>query len=237
MVILKSPRLTPAGLNDVVDVRRKNAARVVLTNSNWTVTQLYYKSSAAGLNYRSIWMSPVCYQGYIYTLCGENSTYLTPPLNCIELSTGDLKWATNNFGMGGLILVNTNLLVITEDGQLVLVQPDPIAYREVARYRAFQFSDTAPGKCWISPAFSNGRIYAHSTSGGICLDASVPATLSPLKLLSPRFLNSTQLELVLGTEDGVLKPSALSACSARTSSTCLQNKNAAVPKRKASGEI
>src|SRR5207253_8294448 len=55
---------------------------------------------------------------------------------------------------------------------------------------------------WISPAFSNGRIYAHSTSGGICLDASVPATLSPLKLLSPRFLNSTQLELVLGTEDG-----------------------------------
>src|SRR6266567_4024157 len=99
------------------------AAQITLTNSTWSVTQLYYKNSAAGLNYRSIWMSPVCYQGYIYTLCGENSTFLTPPLSCIELSTGDLKWATNNFGMGGLILVNTNLLVLTEDGQLVLIQP------------------------------------------------------------------------------------------------------------------
>ncbi len=177
------------------------AARVVLTNSAWTTTQLYYKSSAAGLNYRSIWMSPVCYHGYIYTLCGENSTYLTPPLNCIELSTGDLKWATNNFGMGGLILVNTNLLVLTEDGQLVLIQPDPSAYRELARYRAFQFSATAPGKCWISPAFSDGRIYAHSTGGGICLDVSVPVAPA-LRLLSPQFLNSTQLELIVTTAGG-----------------------------------
>jgi hypothetical protein len=146
-------------------------------------------------------MSPGCYQGYIYTLCGNNSSYLTPPLNCIELSTGNLKWATNNFGMGGLILVNTNLLVLTEDGQLVLVAPNPDAYTELARYRAFQFSASVPGKCWNSPAFSDGRIYAHSTAGGICLDVSVPAP-PPLKLLSPKFLNSTQLELVVSTADG-----------------------------------
>ena len=144
-------------------------------------------------------MTPVCYQGYVYTLCGDNTTFLWPPLNCIELSTGDLKWSTNNFGMGGLILVKTNLLVLTEDGQLVLVQPDPSAYRELARYRAFQFSYSSPGKCWISPAFSNGRIYAHSTGGGVCLDVSVPP---PLTLLTPQFLNSTQLELTLRTADG-----------------------------------
>jgi outer membrane protein assembly factor BamB len=175
------------------------AARVDWTYTGWTTTQLYYKTGADGLNYRSIWMSPVCYKGYIYTLCGENTTYLTTPLNCIELSTGDLKWATNNFGMGGLILVNTNLLVLTEDGQLVLVQPDPSAYQELTRYRAFQFSYSSPGKCWISPAFSNGRIYAHSTRGGVCLDVSVPP---PLTLLAPQFLNSTQLELTLRTADG-----------------------------------
>src|SRR5206468_11573652 len=104
------------------------AIQINLTNSTWSVTQLYYKNSAAGLNYRSIWMSPVCYQGYIYTLCGENSTFLTPPLNCIELSTGNLKWSVSGFGMGGLILVQTNLLVLTEDGQLVLVRANPDAY-------------------------------------------------------------------------------------------------------------
>ena len=100
------------------------AARITLTNSTWTATQLFFTNSA---NYRSIWMSPVCYQGHIYTLSGENSTYLSAPLNCIELSSGNLKWTTNNFGMGGLILVNTNLLVLTEKGQLVLVQPNPNA--------------------------------------------------------------------------------------------------------------
>jgi len=175
------------------------AVQVGLNNGAWSLTQLYYKTAA---NYRSIWMSPVCYQGYVYSLSGENSTYLTAPLNCIELTTGELKWTTDNFGMGGLILVNTNLLILTEDGQLILADPNPNAYTERARYRAFQFSASTPGKCWISPAYSNGRIYAHSTIGGICLDVSVASVLSPLKFFPPRFLNSTTLELLFGTADG-----------------------------------
>jgi hypothetical protein len=177
------------------------AVQVTLSGGNWTATQLWYKNNAAGLPYRSIWMSPVCYQGYIYTLAGENSTFLMAPLNCIELSTGNLMWTTNNFGMGGLILVNTNLLVLTETGQLVLVQPNPSAYTELARYQAFQFSFSAPGKCWNSPAYSNGRIYSRSTRGGISLDVSVP-TRAPLKLLSPQFLNNTQMQLVVSTVNG-----------------------------------
>jgi hypothetical protein len=92
-------------------------------------------------------------------------------------------------------------LVLTENGQLVLVQPSPNAYVELARYQAFQFSAGAPGKCWNNPAFSDGRIYARSTRGGISLDVSVP-TRSPLKLLSPQFLNATQMQLVIGTADG-----------------------------------
>jgi outer membrane protein assembly factor BamB len=175
------------------------AARVTLANGNWSVNTLYFRT---GLNYRSIWMTPVCYQGYVYTLCGDNSTFLTTPLNCIELETGDLKWAINDFGMGGLILVNTNLLVLTEDGQLVLVQPAPDGYHELARYQAFHFGPDSRGKCWISPAASDGRIYAHSTIGGICLDVSVPAATSPLKFFPPRLLGANQLQLVIGTGDG-----------------------------------
>lgn len=174
------------------------AARITLANGTWTAQQFWYES---GFNYRSIWMTPVCYQGYIYTLCGENATFLTTPLNCIELSTGNLKWSQDNFGMGGLILVNTNLLVLTEDGQLVLVQPNPNAYTELARCRAFQFSGSLPGKCWNNPTFSNGRIYARSTAGGIVLDASVAATPA-LKLLAPQFMPGNRLQLWVGTTTG-----------------------------------
>jgi outer membrane protein assembly factor BamB len=175
------------------------AARVTLTNSAWSVTQLYHKTTST---HRSIWMSPVCYQGFVYSLAGENSTYLSAPLNCIDLTTGELKWTTNNFGMGGLILVNTNLLILTEDAQLILADPNPNAYTERARVRAFHISASTPGKCWNNPIYSNGRIYARSTIGGICLDVSATSIFSPLKFFVPRVLNSTQLELFVGTADG-----------------------------------
>jgi outer membrane protein assembly factor BamB len=195
------------------------ALRATLTSGTWTATQLWYEPSSAGLPYRSIWMSPACYQGYVYTLAGENSTFLTAPLNCIELATGNLMWTTNNFGMGGLILVNTNLLVLTETGQIVLVQPTPSAYQELARYQAFQFSAAAPGKCWNSPAFSDGRIYARSTRGGISLDVSVPARPA-LKLLPPQFLNSTQLQLTVSTVDGTpIDSNRLSSIEVRATNT------------------
>jgi len=149
------------------------AARVTLSNGVWTATQLYYKNAASGQAYRSIWMTPVCYQGYLYTLCGENSTFLTTPLNCIELSTGNLKWSTNNFGMGGVVLVNSNLVVLTEKGDVVLAQCNPNAYTELARYTAFTFNATLPGKCWNNPTYADGRIYARSTREGVALDVSV----------------------------------------------------------------
>jgi outer membrane protein assembly factor BamB len=174
------------------------AAKITLTNSTWTATQLFFTNNAS---HRSIWTSPVCYQGFVYTVGGDTA-YLSAPLNCIELSTGNLKWSTGNFGLGGLILVNTNLLGLTEKGELVLVQPNPNAYVELARYQAFQFSAGAPGKCWNSPAYSNGRIYARSTRGGICLDVSAPGRPPPLKLYAPQFLNRTQLRLAVSTVDG-----------------------------------
>jgi outer membrane protein assembly factor BamB len=162
------------------------AARVVLTNGNWNVTQLYYIHEGPNppLYYSSIWMSPVCYQGYIYTLAGNNgngnnsgplTTFLTAPLSCIELSTGIKKWSTNNFGMGGIILVNSNIVAITETGALVLIQPNPNAYTEISRFQAFTFTGSTPGKCWNSPSFSDGHIYARSTREVINVDVSPPA--------------------------------------------------------------
>ena len=147
-----------------------------------------------------MWSSPVCYQGFVYEV-GGGASFLTAPLTCMELSTGKMMWATNGFGLGGLILVHTNLLVLTETGQLVLVQPNPNSYVELARYQALQFTSAAQGKCWNSPAFSNGRIYARGTRGSICLDVSVPARPA-LKLLSPKFLSSTQMQLAVSTVNG-----------------------------------
>jgi len=48
----------------------------------------------------------------------------------------------------------------------VVVQPTPNAYKELARAKVIT------GKCWSTPAFSNGRIYVRSTKEGACLDVT-----------------------------------------------------------------
>ena len=100
------------------------AIQITVAGSTWTATQLYCTN---GSSYQSMWSSPVCYQGFVYEV-GGGASFLTAPLTCMELSTGKMMWATNGFGLGGLILVHTNLLVLTETGQLVLVQPNPNSY-------------------------------------------------------------------------------------------------------------
>lgn len=174
------------------------AVRLSRNESDWSVTRLWFTSTSA---YRSTWMAPVCYQGYLYGQFGDR-TWTNSPLKCIELATGQIRWSVPNFGMGGTILVNTNLLVLTEDGQLVLVAPSPNAYTELARYHAFRFTPTAFGKCWNAAAYCDGRIYVRSTRGGISLNVATAVQRTPLLLLPPQLLSSTEVRLMIGTEDG-----------------------------------
>ncbi|HEY5914239.1 MAG TPA: PQQ-binding-like beta-propeller repeat protein [Verrucomicrobiae bacterium] len=174
------------------------AFSVSLVDGIWYAsTPLWYLTYPA-TTYQSIWMTPVVHQGYIYGQFGYGG-YITGPLICLELATGRLMWSVPNFGKGGTILVNQLLLSLTEDGQVVLVQPDPAQYRELARARVFQFGPENQGKCWNSPAYSNGRIYARSTRGGAALDVSLH---SPLKFFPPQILVGGQLEIFVGTVDG-----------------------------------
>jgi outer membrane protein assembly factor BamB len=176
--------------------RGSAVVRINLTGNTWTTTNLWYKSTPA-LNYRSIWMTPVVHNGYLYGQFGDKN-FVTAPLNCIEMETGVVKWSTNNFGQGGTILVDNNLLTLTEIGHLVLSQPNPEGYTELARYQAFTFTSSAPGKCWNAPAVADGRIYARGTRGGMAIDVSVP----PLKMLTPQPMAGNRLQLWVGTTTG-----------------------------------
>jgi outer membrane protein assembly factor BamB len=173
------------------------AVRLSLEDSGWTVTPLWSASTSA---FRNTWMAPVCYQGFLYGQFGDR-TWTNTPLKCIELATGQVKWSVANFGMGGTILVHTNLLVVTEDGQIVLAAPNPNAYTELARYRVFRFTSSAPGKCWNSAAYSDGRSYVRSTRGGVSLNVAVTLR-TPLRLFPPQLLSATQARLMIGTADG-----------------------------------
>ncbi len=117
------------------------------------------------------WSTPVYHDGHLYGLFSFKE-YGEGPLKCIELASGEEKWSRNGFGQGNVTLVDRHLVALSDDGQLVIAEAKPGAYRELAR------ADILNGKCWSTPTYAGGRVYARSTKEAVCvdLDPSVAST-------------------------------------------------------------
>jgi outer membrane protein assembly factor BamB len=111
----------------------------------------------------SLWSTPVCKDGYLYGMISFKK-FGRGPLKCVDLKTGDVKWEQPGFGAGNVLLAGNDLIALSDDGQVVMVEANPESYKEVARTKAIE------GKCWSTPALSNGRLYVRSTKEGACLD-------------------------------------------------------------------
>lgn len=109
------------------------------------------------------WSTPVLHDGHLYGLFSFKR-YGTGPLQCVELATGKVKWEKRGFGPGNCILVGQKLVVLSDAGELVLVKAAPEAYQELARAKVLK------GKCWSTPAYSDGKIFIRSTLEGACLE-------------------------------------------------------------------
>jgi outer membrane protein assembly factor BamB len=109
------------------------------------------------------WSTPVCKDGYLYGMFSFKQ-FKTGPMKCVELATGKVMWEQPDFGPGNVILVNDKLLALADDGQLVLIEAVPAAYKEIARVQA------VISKSWSTPAFSDGRVYVRSAKEGTCMD-------------------------------------------------------------------
>jgi outer membrane protein assembly factor BamB len=89
--------------------------------------------------------SAVLYEGYLYGL-DEGI------LACVDVESGDLKWKGGRYGYGQLLLASGHLVVLTEEGDVVLVRAAPEKLQEVARFSALK------GKTWNIPAISDGLL-------------------------------------------------------------------------------
>jgi len=107
------------------------------------------------------WSTPVLKDGYLYGMFSAKK-FATGPMKCVELKTGQVKWEKEGFGVGNVILVGKRLVALADDGQIAIVEADPSAYKEASRFKA------VAGKCWSTPALSDGRLYVRSTKEGAC---------------------------------------------------------------------
>jgi outer membrane protein assembly factor BamB len=69
-------------------------------------------------------------------------------LTCLDPSTGERKWKAGRYGHGQLLLVEDVLLVQTEEGEVVLLEPNPEGQKELTRFTALD------GKTWNPPALA-----------------------------------------------------------------------------------
>jgi outer membrane protein assembly factor BamB len=140
------------------------AARINKEGDQFKATELWIaKGNQPVANH---WSTPVHYKGHLYGMFSFKE-YGSGPMKCVELATGQVKWTQPGFGAGQVVLAGDTVLALTDKGELVQVQPDPSAYKEVSR------AQVVTGKCWSTPTIANGRIYVRSTKEGACLDASV----------------------------------------------------------------
>ena len=110
---------------------------------------------------------------YLYAFSGEAK--FTTDFRCLELASGKLKWTSKDPAFGSVIGVDGQLLVLSEQGQLLLAGASPTGFKPLARARVLD------GKCWTPPALANGLLYARNAKGDlVCVDLS-PTAQSGLK--------------------------------------------------------
>jgi outer membrane protein assembly factor BamB len=104
--------------------------------------------------------TPVYHDGYLYGFHGRQEA--GTEMRCVELKTGQVRWSQEGFGCGSMILADGNLIVLSEGGELVLVEAKADKYREKAR------ASVLTGPCRAHMALANGRLYARDDKKLVC---------------------------------------------------------------------
>ena len=110
--------------------------------------------------------TPVLAGGHLYSY----GPIRTKDYVCVDAATGALNWTQSGFGIGkdqtdyaSTIAVGKNLLLLTYDGQLVLIAANPEKFTELGRLQVC-------GKTWVHPALADGKLYVRDGRDLLCLD-------------------------------------------------------------------
>jgi outer membrane protein assembly factor BamB len=107
-------------------------------------------------NLKNRFNSSVLHNGHIYGF--DESIFA-----CIDARTGERKWKGGRYGYGQALLIPDSadaparIIVTTESGDLVLIDPSPDELKEVARFSGIE------GKTWNHPALAEGILLVRNT--------------------------------------------------------------------------
>jgi outer membrane protein assembly factor BamB len=110
------------------------------------------------LNMQCKFTSPVALGDFIYGLDDGK-------LVCVDAKDGKKKWRGTRYGHGQILRQDDVLLVLSEQGDLALVEATPDEFRELTSMHVLDAEKT-----WNTPALANGIAYVRNHREMACYD-------------------------------------------------------------------
>jgi outer membrane protein assembly factor BamB len=100
--------------------------------------------------------NPVERDGFVYAL--DDGMFA-----CLDLKDGSQRWKAGRYGHGQGLLVTDLYVLMSEEGELVLLRPTPDAPNELARHRVFR------AKTWNPIAIAGDVLLTRTDQEAVCL--------------------------------------------------------------------
>ena len=111
------------------------------------------------------WNTPVLLDGFLYGCSGERSA--NADLNCVEFATGEVKWTVPRLTRSSVAACDGYLIVMTENGQLILARATPEKFELISRYSG-EVKFRSP--CWSAPVVVDGKLIVRGKNKVACFD-------------------------------------------------------------------
>jgi outer membrane protein assembly factor BamB len=156
---------TPVWANDLLFVSAAYntgcaAVEIVAEGDKFTAREKWKNK-----NLQTLMATSIFHDGYIYGCHGDLGVIL---MKCVDLQTGDVKWEQRQKdGRFGLIAAEGQLLCLSEQGSVFVVEANPKSFVETGR-----LDKVLTYKAWAMPALAKKRLYVRDESHLLCLDLS-----------------------------------------------------------------
>ncbi|MYC68776.1 MAG: PQQ-binding-like beta-propeller repeat protein [Acidobacteriia bacterium] len=117
--------------------------RLESTGGSTTASEVYFNRDM-----RNHYSSSVLIDDHLYGFSGRI-------LTAMEFETGELAWRDRSVGKGQMIYADGRFYILSDDGVVGLVEPDPSEYREVSRFEI----GSRDYPTWTLPVISDGKLY------------------------------------------------------------------------------
>ncbi len=152
-----------------------NAATPLVIGNQVFVSASYGTGAALlevnGSEYKKIWSNDdsmsnhystcVYRDGFLYGFHGRQEE--GQALRCVQLKTGKVMWSVDGYGAGTVTLAGDRLLILRENGELVLAPASPDGFHPSAHANILNKVVRA------YPALADGRLYARDEKTLVCV--------------------------------------------------------------------